>query len=105
MKEVTHIRKGHLIFLASGALFKDCGSINEAKRMCRLMQKEGVKDRWVVKAEEVKRPKPRVYASRAEKRRTKPPERRFKPRTPEEVVTIAQAMQAMIKIGEGWKGD
>lgn len=56
MKEVTHIRKGHLIYSVAGVLVKDCKTINMAKRECRLMQKEGVKDRWVVRVEAPARP-------------------------------------------------
>lgn len=75
MKKVTHIRRDHRIYTVDGALFKDCGSINAAKEMCRLQQKPGVKDedRWVVRAEKVDRPKVKVkplpVASKAELRR------------------------------------
>jgi hypothetical protein len=62
---VTHVRKGHLIYTAAGALWKDCKTINAAKRESRDMQKSGS----VIKAEEVKRAKPKVFASRAEGRR------------------------------------
>ena len=55
MKEVTHIRKGHLILTASGAPVMDCKTINAAKRQSRHMQKhEGA----VIRAETYKRQYP-----------------------------------------------
>lgn len=59
-KEVTHIRRGHLIYLASGALFRDCKTINAAKLESRLHQKEGVSDRWVVRVEAHKSPAAKI---------------------------------------------
>lgn len=102
MKEATHVRKDHLIFLASGDLFKDCKTINEAKRTSRLLQKQGS----VVRVEKVARPKARVFASHAERRRynqATPP----KAKSPKLLgqITAKQLVEIAEKLGAGISTD